>query len=210
MQVHSETPSSNQTLQGKNGTHLAAVQRLCKSNGLIRTIESSPLPLLRFCHTPALHLSASAKALTTTLICHSAIRNHCEPWTSTIQTLVHSGPRLRGHGQQPSRYGGHHTHTITPLQDPDGSGRCCKMKPPSPGRKSELNHPSRRGIGCRSTTKYHLNLNVDNVFRHPHATNSPRPLFGRFPPRTLDWTLKCLPCLRWLEHFLYPPYSMGQ
>lgn len=22
------------------------------------------------------------------------------------------------------------------------------------------------------------------------------------PPRTLDWTLECLSCLRWLEHFL--------
>ncbi|KAK3355635.1 hypothetical protein B0H65DRAFT_53908 [Neurospora tetraspora] len=72
---------------------------------------------------------------------------------------------------------GHTLHPHCPSRTPTAMERAMLQDEAAMKPKSELNPPPRRGMGCRSppttTTKYHLNLNVNNVSRHPHAKSSP-------------------------------------
>ncbi|KAK3488646.1 hypothetical protein B0T13DRAFT_406402, partial [Neurospora crassa] len=100
------------------------------------------------------------------------------------------------------------THSPTlPVQDPNGNGRrCCKMKAPSLVASQVRTQSPPQAWNwlplTPTTTKYHLNLNVNNVSRHPHIRSSPvlglRALF-KGPLRELEsavWSV-CLARYGW-------------
>lgn len=104
------------------------------------------------------------------------------------------------------------THAQVPVQDPNGNGRrCCKMKAPSlvaswVRTQSPLQAWNWLPL-TPTTTKYHLNLNVNNVSRHPHIRSSPVLGLRRLSKCPPPWTglccgLECLSCPIWLEHVL--------